>query len=296
MYRLGQKGFAQVVSHSIREDAQIQAAVEALDGLLAQTAQAIPNLLLPSRLAHDLGDTTTDLLPPFSRLVELAGGLQPLSEELLDLLAWQFHVDGYEMAQTVEAKRRLIMQSLPWHRIKGTPAAVRMLLEALGIRIDIIEWWTAEGRSLGMPPYTFAVRGWIGEPLRPNELYGPDTVADMKRAIEMGKNVRSHLWRITLAVELEIPFRAGFRLLRRRSIDRHRFTFSLRHRFDHIAADAVALDHGSLGHSTRSRQRHVFCLPRASSRPERGLDRFPHFDRVRADFAPLDMAMEVANV
>lgn len=291
MKRITNTPFLELLPDSIAGDPVMRAAANALDVVQPGTLTGIPGLLLWARLLED----DTDILRPLRRV---AGDteLAPLTDVELDLLAWQFHVDGYEMAQTVEAKRRLIMQSLPWHRIKGTPAAVRMLLEALGIRIDIIEWWTAEGRSLGMPPYTFAVRGWIGEPLRPNELYGPDTVADMKRAIEMGKNVRSHLWRITLAVELEIPFRAGFRLLRRRTIDRHRFTFSLRHRFDHIAADAVALDHGSLGHSTRSRQRHVFCLPRASSRPERGLDRFPHFDRVRADFAPLDMAMEVANV
>ena len=291
MKRITNTPFLELLPDSIAGDPVMRAAANALDVVQPGTLTGIPGLLLWARLLED----DTDILRPLRRV---AGDteLAPLTDVELDLLAWQFHVDGYEMAQTVEAKRRLIMQSLPWHRIKGTPAAVRMLLETLGIRIDIIEWWTAEGRSLGMPPYTFAVRGWIGEPLRPNELYGPDTVADMKRAIEMGKNVRSHLWRITLAVELEIPFRAGFRLLRRRSIDRHRFTFSLRHRFDHIAADAVALDHGSLGHSTRSRQRHVFCLPRASSRPERGLDRFPHFDRVRADFAPLDMAMEVANV
>ena len=291
MKRITNTPFLELLPGSIAGDPVMRAAANALDVVQPGTLTGIPGLLLWARLLED----DTDILRPLRRV---AGDteLAPLTDVELDLLAWQFHVDGYEMAQTVEAKRRLIMQSLPWHRIKGTPAAVRMLLEALGIRIDIIEWWTAEGRSLGMPPYTFAVRGWIGEPLRPNELYGPDTVADMKRAIEMGKNVRSHLWRITLAVELEIPFRAGFRLLRRRTIDRHRFTFSLRYRFDHIAADAVALDHGSLGHSTRSRQRHVFCLPRASSRPERGLDRFPHFDRVRADFAPLDMAMEVANV
>ena len=291
MKRITNTPFLELLPGSIAGDPVIRAAANALDVVQPGTLSGIPGLLLWARLLED----DTDILPPLRR-VAVDTELTPLTDVELDLLAWQFHVDGYEMAHTVEAKRRLIMQSLPWHRIKGTPAAVRMLLEVLGIRIDIIEWWMPEGRSLGMPPYTFAVRGWIGEPLRPNELYGPDTVADMQRAIEMGKNVRSHLWRITLAVELEIPFRAGFRLLRRRSIDRHRFTFSLRHRFDHIPADAVALDHGSLGHRSSSCQRHVFRLPRAAARPERGLDRFPHFDRVRADFAPLDMAMEVANV
>ncbi len=291
MKRITDTSFAELLPPSIAPDPSMQAVAVALDTVQPRTLAGVPNLLIYARLMED----DANILPPLRRI---AGdtALPPLTEEELDLLAWQFHVDGYEMAHTVEAKRRLIMQSLPWHRIKGTPAAVRMLLEALGIRIDIIEWWTPEGRSLGMPPYTFAVRGWIGEPLRPNELYGPDTVADMKRAIEMGKNARSHLWRITLAVELEIPFRAEFRLLHRRTIDRHRFIFSLRHRFDHIAADAVALDHGSLGHRSSSCQRHVFRLPRGVVRPERGLDRFPHFDRVRADFAPLDMAMEVANV
>ena len=57
--------------------------------------------------------------------------LNELPSAVLDLLAWQFHVDFYDQSLDVDTKRRLLLQSIAWHRIKGTPAAVEAMVNAV---------------------------------------------------------------------------------------------------------------------------------------------------------------------
>ena len=56
--------------------------------------------------------------------LELYSRLDELPTEILNLLAWQFHVDFFRYDMTNEVKRNLIRQSIAWHRRKGTPQAV----------------------------------------------------------------------------------------------------------------------------------------------------------------------------
>jgi len=74
------------------------------------------------------------------------------NEELLDLLGWQFHIEGWELAKTIEDKRRLIKSAIELHRYKGTPYAIKKVLEALGLSGDIKEWF-----EYGGEPYKFKV-------------------------------------------------------------------------------------------------------------------------------------------
>ena len=74
------------------------------------------------------------------------------NEELLDLLGWQFHIEGYDLAKTVEEKRRLIKNAIELHRYKGTPYAIRKVLEALGLQGEVKEWF-----EYGGEPYYFKV-------------------------------------------------------------------------------------------------------------------------------------------
>jgi len=79
----------------------------------------------------------TDVSPLLVYLVET------VQETLLVHLAEQFHVmgiEGWNLAETPEQKRRLIKESIAMHRLKGTPAALHALVERLGFgRIQIIE-------------------------------------------------------------------------------------------------------------------------------------------------------------
>ena len=55
--------------------------------------------------------------------------IDELPEEVLDLLAWQFHVEGYEFAEDIWEKRKLIKEFYELHKIKGTVAGIKKALE-----------------------------------------------------------------------------------------------------------------------------------------------------------------------
>jgi len=77
--------------------------------------------------------------------------LDELNHDVLDHLAYQFHVDHYEPStMPLEVKRNLIRQSILWHRIKGTPASVEEFLGAFGIKAKVKENW-----EYGGDPYFF---------------------------------------------------------------------------------------------------------------------------------------------
>ena len=46
--------------------------------------------------------------------------IDQLSEEVLDILAYQFHIEGYDLATTIEEKRNFIKKAIEMHRYKGT--------------------------------------------------------------------------------------------------------------------------------------------------------------------------------
>jgi len=73
-------------------------------------------------------------------------------EKLLDLLGWQFHIEGWELARTIEDKRKLIKSAIELHRYKGTPYAIKKVLEALGLEGQVKEWF-----EYGGEPYKFKV-------------------------------------------------------------------------------------------------------------------------------------------
>ena len=111
--RLGSTPFRELLPDSLSGDPSIRAAAAALDTVLDATTRAIPGVLLYARLAHDTGFVEpVAMLPPLARLSELSGGLASLPEPVLDLLAWQLHVEGYEAAVDLAAKRQLIAGSL----------------------------------------------------------------------------------------------------------------------------------------------------------------------------------------
>ena len=169
----------------IAADAGLRAAAQACETQIKRGHAAIPDLLFFARLSEDSGfNSPVAMLLPLMRLAACAGGLQPLSDELLDLLAWQLHVEGYDLAQDRQAKVQIIQESLYLHRKKGTPWSLRRALELLMQRdVQIPEWF-----SYGGEPYYFRVRfdvsllGFYPEQWRP-----------LLSAIYEWKNVRSWL-------------------------------------------------------------------------------------------------------
>ena len=155
----------EILPESIRGDPQLQAAAQAFDKELQAVTRDIRENLLLSRI---------DELP----------------EAVVDLLAWQWHVDFYQpVGLDVETRRRLVKQSIAWHRIKGTPAAVEQVLSAAFSDAEVTEWF-----EYGGEPYHFRIKASGFTPQS-------KTVKDLLRALDTVKNVRSWLDGITIDVD-----------------------------------------------------------------------------------------------
>ena len=101
---------------NLRKDENVQAFAEILDRVFSEL-------------------TEQDL----QKLFVYAVDNQP--EEVLDWLAWQFHVEGYDLAKTVEEKRNLVKNAIELHRYKGTRYAIKQALAALGLNVVVTEWF-----------------------------------------------------------------------------------------------------------------------------------------------------------
>ena len=133
--RIGKTPFLTIVPASIADDEGIRHIAGVLDAPLSGVVRSVPRLLLWARLNPD----PALLSALMQRLAEAAGGLAPFSEAELELLAWQFHVDFRETAKTPEQLAEMVGRSIPWHRIKGTPASIRAALALYGIDAGIEE-------------------------------------------------------------------------------------------------------------------------------------------------------------
>lgn len=74
-------------------------------------------------------------------LTYVYGRVDELDEETVDSLAWQFHVDFYDYALTLEKKRQLVKSAIRLHRIKGTPQAVIDASTTVFGRTKLKEWF-----------------------------------------------------------------------------------------------------------------------------------------------------------
>ena len=92
----------ELLPHSLLSDENVISAAKALDGEIQTVSSSILETLILPRIDE-------------------------LSEEIVDLLAWQFHVDFYDPALSLTAKRNLVKSSILVHRRKGTPWAVRQV-------------------------------------------------------------------------------------------------------------------------------------------------------------------------
>ena len=114
-----------ILPDSIKQDKNIAALARALDAEWQNLCAAVHQVLLLPRL---------DNLP----------------DTVLDHLAWHFHVDFYSSTFPAATKRNLIRNSILWHRLKGTPYAVRKILEPFLGKVTVEENWLYGGE-----PYFF---------------------------------------------------------------------------------------------------------------------------------------------
>lgn len=117
--------------------------------------------------------------------------IDKMPEALLDLLAYEKHVDFYEVGLPVEQKRELVKASIKWHRKKGTRGAIEDVVSIIYKNAHVFEWFEYGGEE-----YRFKIE--VEEPFIANE-----DMKRLKRMVEATKNKRS--WLEYVAVKVKQP-------------------------------------------------------------------------------------------
>jgi phage tail P2-like protein len=161
----------------------------------------------------------SDLLPPNSTTTELAlaeamasisdlpvpvrevWNAQTIPVRYLPWLAWAYSVDEWDTAWQEDQKRATVARALAVQRQKGTIGAVREALGALGIYVQVREWF-----QLSPPgePYTFEL--YVEASQTPVTLEG---IRAVEGVVSATKNLRSHLAQIRLRARCESSVHVG---------------------------------------------------------------------------------------
>lgn len=115
--------------------------------------------------------------------------IDKMPEALLDLLAFEKHVDFYEVELPIKQKRELVKTSIKWHRKKGTRGAVEDVVSIIYKNAQVFEWFEYGGEE-----YRFKIE--VDEPFIANE-----DMNRLKRMVEATKNKRS--WLEYVAVKMQ---------------------------------------------------------------------------------------------
>ncbi len=123
----------------------------------------------------------------FKNLLQLADQIlvypvvDRLQDELLDRLAGQFHIQGYDETLAIEHKRSLVQNALFFYLKAGTKQAVEEKMVGIFGDAQVVEWFEENGEA-----YTFSVE-------TSNMLANTSMAQQCKLAIQSTKNTRSHL-------------------------------------------------------------------------------------------------------
>lgn len=122
-----------------------------------------------------------------------------LDEKEIELLLWEYHVEGFDETTTIEEKRILILKSLLTHMKKGTVSAVKKNVNLLFGESKIQEWFEYDG-----VPGKFKISTKMDT--QKDEIY-----KKILKVIDSTKNTRSHLESIDFIREniLNIYFGVG---------------------------------------------------------------------------------------
>jgi len=120
---------------------------------------------------------TLDLTPLLIYIID------DVDSSALPHLAHQFHIEGWDIAQTEQEKRNLIKRAIELHRYKGTPYAIKEVFQVLNLEAELYEWFDYNG-----DPYKFKI-----EITTTDRQITPELIQQLKELIEQYKNVRSWL-------------------------------------------------------------------------------------------------------
>lgn len=117
----------------------------------------------------------------------------------LPWLAWALSVDSWDSTWPESLKRQVLAKSIAIHQRKGTIGAVRRAMEALGVKIELKEWWETSPQGT---PHTFSLTAYAnanlahdGESVLNDRVYRA-----LKQVVDSTKPVRSH-YQMTIAAQ-----------------------------------------------------------------------------------------------
>jgi len=135
--------------------------------------------------------------------------LQIDDSNLIDILAWQFHVDFYDATQPLDFRRQLVQNSIQWHMRKGTVALVEEVINTYwpgGATLD--EWY--EYKSPLPPNYpTVNVDTQIGFVPTTAINVSANTITLNAHGLTNGQQVRWVLGSLAIGGRLPTPFVGG---------------------------------------------------------------------------------------
>ena len=147
--------------------------------------KTLPYSIAQDQTVNDICDAIQPQFDSFLAKMErvlLLPHLDSMSEELVDELAWQYHVDFYRDNYPLETKRKLVRTAIERHRRKGTPAVVEEVIRTVYQYAKVEEWFEYNGN-----PYCFRVLMSAKDPAPPL------TIGDVVVLIDEYKSFRSHL-------------------------------------------------------------------------------------------------------
>ena len=145
--------FAEYLPESLKKDPKIRAIAQAVAKEALAVSEEIKSVLIYCRI---------DELP----------------EELIDILAYDMHVDWYDYSYPLDIKRDIVKSSVKVHKKMGTKYAVETALKSIYKTTTIKEWF-----EYGGEPYWFKVVINIG-----NEGIAGNTIRDIWEKIYFYKN------------------------------------------------------------------------------------------------------------
>lgn len=159
-----------ILPPNLCEDKHIVASAKAIDAINQQTISKIADsVLIPN--------------------------IDQLPDDILDVMAWQWHLENFDTSWPETTKRNAIKKSLTWHRKKGTKAIVQDVVDELFAKCLVREWFEYNGK-----PYMFRLEGSIDDIKSIGQ-----KKSEIIYAINGVKNVRSWLDYIVLFVST--PFK-----------------------------------------------------------------------------------------
>ena len=107
--------------------------------------------------------------------------------EILPFLAWGLAISQWDSEWSEAEKRGAIVQAIPFHKRKGTRAAVTEILDRFHPLLQLVEWWQTSPQG---DPHTFEVRAPAAD--IPASFLTQQTADAIIRDVAMAKPVRSH--------------------------------------------------------------------------------------------------------